>query len=287
MKPPSYTYVAVDSVDAVLSELAQPGTVVLAGGQSLVALMNARQAHPQRLVDINAVHELDFVRIEDTSVRIGALTRIRAIERNAELARALPVLADASARIAYPAVRNRGTVGGNIAFADPDGTLPTVMLALDADLVVRGDQPREVAAREFFRGSHSTALGTGELLTEIRIPLIDGAGTAFAEVCPRTRGWSLVNAAARIVLDGNGTFGAVAVAVGGVQDVPVRATRVEAALAGRRPTAEAIAEAVRAGAGDLDAARSDDRAGADYRRHLGQVLLRRVLGRAVERAWEA
>jgi carbon-monoxide dehydrogenase medium subunit len=287
MKPPSYTYVAVDSVDDVLTELAEPGTVVLAGGQSLVALMNARQARPARLVDINRVRDLDVIEVDGDTLRIGALTRIRDVERNADIARVLPVLAEAAGRIAYPAVRNRATVGGNLAFADRDGTLPTVMLALDARIVVRGEQAREIAARDFFRGDHATALGPRELLTEVHVPLVDGAGSAFEEVCPRVRGWSLVNAAARVAVAGGGSVESVAVAVGGIADVPVRAQQVEAALTGRQPTADAVDEAVRAGADDFDGARSDDRAGAAYRQHLAAVVVRRALRRAIEQAWEA
>lgn len=282
MKPPSFSYVAASDVEEALSHVAEPGSAVLAGGQSLVALMNARRARPRRLVDINGVGELDFVTVADGILRIGAMTRIRALERDAEIAERAPILADAAARIAFPAVRNRGTVGGNLAFADPDGTLPAVMTALDARLVIRGREERQVAAGDFFRGAHETAIAAGELLTGVEVPLENGGG-GFAEICPRARGWSLVSAAAMVSLAEDGTVERARLAIGGVGDVPVRMAVAEAALTGREATRQAAWEAAWEGAAALDP-RSDDRAAAEYRRRLAAVAARRALEQAMGRA---
>jgi carbon-monoxide dehydrogenase medium subunit len=277
MKPAAFEYFRPQSLGEALSVLAEHGgdAKPLAGGQSLIPAMNFRLATPSVLVDLNAVGELSYIRDDSGDVRIGGMTRQRAVERSALVSARVPLMAETMPYIAHPAIRNRGTIGGSLAHADPAAELPAVMLALKARLMVSSQSgTREVPADEFFVGLFSTAIQTGELLTEIRIPPPRArSGFAFQELSRRHGDFALVGqcAEARIAL----------VSVG---DTPMLAVQAAMALTGQKPSAAAIHAAGDAAASrDIDPS-SDIHASARYRRHLASVLTRRALERAFERA---
>jgi carbon-monoxide dehydrogenase medium subunit len=287
VKPPNFKYVVAHGVEEALTLLEEYGDEarVLAGGQSLVQLMNARAVTPGVLVDVNPVVELDRVDSDNGTLRVGALTRTAAVEGDADVAGRFPVFAEAASRVGHLAVRNRGTVGGNLAHADPAANLPPVMLALDAVFVVRSnDGERAIPAADFFLGPYQTVLAPTELLTEVRLPgLPAGAGSAFLEVSRRGRGWGLAGVAAAVVLDAEGRIADARLGLSGVGPTAVRARDAEDALRWEQPTEEAWGEAARAVVGALEEAPSDIHASAGYRRHLAGVLVRRALAGAASR----
>lgn len=267
----------------LLTELG-PEARVLAGGQSLVPMMNFRVAQPAHLVDINPVVELDYLQAEDGRLAIGARTRQSALERSPEVAARAPLLVEAVRHMAFPTVRHRGTVGGSLAHADPAGELAAAVLALDGELVVTGpDGSRTVPAAEFFRGPFETAVGPQELLTEIRVGTWPaGTGHAFLEFARTYHAFAVVGAAALVHLDG-GQVARAAVSLCGVAGTPVRATAAEERLVGGAPTPEALEEAATAAAAGLDPP-SDVQGSGAYRCKLARVFVRRALRLAVERA---
>ncbi len=288
MKPPSFRYFAARSADEAVGLLAEhgAGARVLAGGQSLVQEMNARRVAPEVLVDVNPAAELAFVRQENGTLSIGALTRTSQVESDATLDGSLTGLREAAARVGHVAVRNRGTVGGNLAHADPAANLPPVMLALDAEVVARGSGgDRSISAANFFLGPHRTALAPAELLTEVRLPLPpEGAGSAFIEVSRRDRGWGIAGAAAVVALDREGGISDARIGLSGVGPTAVRARPAEEVVIGERPSAELWKAAAGAAAAALDAPPSDVHASGRYRRHLAGVLVARALAAAADRA---
>jgi carbon-monoxide dehydrogenase medium subunit len=290
LKPAPFDYVAPRTVEEAVDHLARHGADarVLAGGQSLVRLMNTRLATPAVIVDINRIDGLDAISAENGSVRIGAMARQRAAELS-ELVRAdAPLLAEAGAHVAHPSVRRRGTVVGSVAFADPAAELPAALLALDGEAVVAGpDGERTVAAADLFAGAFETSLRDGEMIAAIRVPRSTGAraGSAWVEVARRQGDLPVCGAGAVVTLDGSGAVAAARVALCGVGATPVRATAVEEALAGAQPTGEAIAAAAERAARDLDPP-SDPHGSAAFRRHLAVVMTRRSVQRAAERARE-
>jgi carbon-monoxide dehydrogenase medium subunit len=288
MKPASALYLRPRDVEEAVALLARhaDGGRVLAGGQSLVPMMNLRRVRPTALVDVSALGELDYVRPENGHLAIGALTRTRSVERDGAVAERLPLLREAAARVGHPAVRNRGTLGGNLANADPLADLPPVMVALDAELVARGSEgERVIAARDFFLGAGRTALKAGELLTEVRVPALPaGAGSAFLEVSRRGRGWGVAAVAAVVVLADDGTVLDARLALGCAGPAPIRALGAEAALRGQRPGPEAYGAAAQAARAEVTAPPSDVHGSAEYRRHLAGVLTTRALAAAVARA---
>jgi carbon-monoxide dehydrogenase medium subunit len=284
---PAFAYVAPASVDEALGLLAEHGedAKVLAGGQSLIPLLNYRLARPRVVVDVNAL-PLDGLGREDGRLRLGALTRHATLEESPEIARACPLLAEAAALIGNVRVRSLGTLGGSLAHADPAAELPLAMVALDAELTLASRRGRRaLAAREFFRGLLATALAVDELVTEVRVPALDGAGWAVEEVARRAGDFAMVAVAAVVGVDRRGRVESARVAVGGAGPVPVRVPAAEDALHGHEPAAERVARAaaaVRAGV----TPESDAFVSAAYRRHLAGVLARRALARAVARALE-
>jgi CO/xanthine dehydrogenase FAD-binding subunit len=289
VKPPNFRYVAAHGVEEALTLLEEYGDEarVLAGGQSLVQLMNARAVTPGVLVDVNPVVELDHVYSHNGTLRVGAMTRTAAVEGDADVAGRFPVFAEAASRVGHLAVRNRGTVGGNVAHADPAANLPPVMLALDAEFVARSKDggERAISAADFFLGPHRTVLAATELLTEVRLPgLPAGAGSAFLEISRRGRGWGLAGVAAAVVLDAEGRVADARIGLSGVGPTAVRARDAEDALRGEQATEEAWGEAARAVEGALEEAPSDIHASAGYRRRLAGVLVRRALAVAASRA---
>jgi CO/xanthine dehydrogenase FAD-binding subunit len=243
---------------------------VLAGGQSLVPLMNFRVAQPAHLVDINYVDELDYIRLDDGWLAIGARTRQAAAERSEDVARAAPLVTEALRHVAHPPVRHRGTVVGSVVHADPAAELPAVVLALDGEIVLRGpDGERRVAAGEFFTGALMTAKRPGELVTEIRVPAAAGGGDGHAvvEFSRRHADFAVAGAA----VSGG------AIALFGVADTPVRATEAERLLAG---DAGASAGDVAAAATDGLTPNEDVHGGGAYRRRVARACVERALARA-------
>jgi carbon-monoxide dehydrogenase medium subunit len=283
VKPPAFAYAAPTEVAEAVDLLAADGARVLAGGQSLVPLMSARQEHPAALVDVNRLSALADLELVG-GVVAGAIVRADRLARDPGVRTSLPVLADAAARVGHPAVRNRGTVGGNLAFADPANNLPVVALALDAELSVRSAHgERTVAAADFFRAAYTTALEPDELLCAVRFPgLPDGAGSAYYEVSARSRGWGLAGAAAALWLDGDGRIAGARIALGGVGDVPVRVDTQ--ALIGAEPGDEAFAAAGAAARDAVAEPRTDLHASGEHRRHLAGVVVERALRAASARA---
>ena len=253
--------------------------------------MNFRLARPAALVDLNRVGELSYIRSERDgrgggATAIGAMTRQRAVERSELVARAAPLLAEAMPSIAHPQIRNRGTVGGSIAHADPSAELPAVMLALEARFRARSATgERSVPASEFFKGLLETALQPGELLVEIAVPpLLPRSGTAFLELARRHGDYALVGVAAVVTLDARGRCTAARITFLSVGDGPVLATEAGKTLAGQALSEELLRAAADAAATrDVDPP-SDIHASAAYRRQLVAVLTRRALARAFERA---
>src|SRR5262245_47888744 len=286
MKPPRFDYVAPQKLDEVLAVLAQHGdrARVLAGGQSLIPLLNFRLARPEMLVDVNRVGELAYIRASDTGVAIGALTRQHALERS-ELVRArVPVVAEACRLIGHLPIRHRGTVGGSLAHADPASELPAVMVALEAELLVVDKAGRRaVAAGEFFTGILTTSLRPGELLSEIRVrALPPRTGGAFLEIARRAGDFALVGVAALVTLDEAGRTAQARLALCGAGPTPVRARQAEQALAGERPEGRVLDEAAELAAAATDPP-SDVHASAAFRKKLARHVARQAGDLAAQR----
>lgn len=287
MKPPVVQYArAVDVKDAV-ALLAEhgPDAKLLAGGQSLIPLMNFRLARPSVLIDINRVTELDYIRAENGHLAIGAMTRQRTVETSAVAADAVPMLRSALRHVGHVTNRNRGTVGGSVAHADPAAELPAVVAALGGELVLTGPNgTRTVGADDFFVSTFTAAMEPDELLTEIRLPRLPaGTGVAVEELARRHGDFAIVAVMAAVRLAADGTVELVRLAASGVDSVPVRLRAAEAVVAGQRPTAEAVREAAATAPGVISPT-GDVHAPASYRREMAQVLVRRALLAAIGRA---
>jgi len=291
VKPAPFDYFTPATVDEALALLGEHGgdAKPLAGGQSLIPAMNFRLARPAVLVDLNRIAALAYVRAESGGLAVGAMTRQRAVERSDVVARAAPLLAETMPSIAHPQIRNRGTVGGSIAHADPSAELPAVTLALDARFrAKRAGAERAIPAGEFFKGMLETALAPGELLVEIAVPPLPArSGTAFLEMARRHGDYALVGVAAVVTLDPRGRCAAARLGLLSVGDGPVLATEAAKLLVGQAPSEELLRAA-----GDAAATRdvdppSDIHASAAYRRQLVAVLTRRALARAFARAKQA
>lgn len=280
MKPPPFDYAAPASADEALSLLADDpeDTKVLAGGQSLVPLLNFRLARPARLVDLNGVGELSYLRRSDGVLRIGAMTRQSTLERSAIVAARWPLLHQAIRLVAHPQVRNRGTVGGSAAHADPSAELPVALTALDARFHVRSaDATRVVDARDFFLQPLMSAVEPGEMLVEVEVPPLDpGAGTAFVEFARRHGDFALGGAAVIIEREDDGRCRRAAIALLSAGPTPLRATEAEAALAGAVVDEDTAAEAAAVAVRDLRPT-GDLHGGTEYRRGLIETLIRRAL----------
>jgi len=292
VKPPTFDYLAPTSLDETLAILAELGehAKVLAGGQSLVPLLNFRLVRPRHLVDLNGVGGLAGIREDDGHLVIGAMTRQRAVETSVLVRQRCPLLAEAMPEIGHVQIRNRGTFGGSLAHADPAAELPAVVAALEGELVVRSARGRRVLGPEqFFLGYLTTAIGPGELLVEVRLPVTPArTGCAFLEVSRRHGDFALVGVAATITLDEAGVCTATALALTGVGPTPVVAREAVRALVGVKPSGAAFDEVGRRVSATLRPD-NDLHASSEYRQHVGGVLARRALARAAERAtaWTA
>ncbi len=284
MKPAAFEYVRADSVDRALSALeANAEARVLAGGQSLIAMMNLRLAKPDCLVDINRLAELDYIRAEGNELAIGALTRHTAAATSPEVAEYCPLLRAAYNHIAHRAVRNRGTVGGNLCHADPASENPAVAIASGATLVLRSaGGERRVAAEDFFVGLYETAAEQNELLTEIRYPKApQGQGWSFQETSTRQGDFALVGIAASVDTAA-GVCTDVRVVAVGIAEHATRLTAAEAAVRGSEIDETSLKAAGNAAREEVDPP-SDFHADAEYRRDLVFALTKRALAEAHDR----
>jgi carbon-monoxide dehydrogenase medium subunit len=284
MKPPLFDYRSPSSLDEALalrSEYSED-SVVLAGGQSLMPMLNLRLARPEVLIDLGRVAELAGIRELDGGVSLGAMTRQRTAERSDLIRERAPLLQQALVHVGHPTIRNRGTVGGSLAHADPAAELPAVFVALDAELVARSATgERTIAAEHFGVGFMTTALAPDELLVEVRIPpAARTLGTAFVEIARRHGDFALVGVAAAIALDGEGVIIDARLVFTGVAGLPVRAREAEASLRGTSAGSAAFAAAAGLVATELEP-RTDDHATGEYRRRVAGVLARRALEEAM------
>jgi carbon-monoxide dehydrogenase medium subunit len=290
MKPAPFQYFQPHSLDEALALLAEYGGEArpLAGGQSLIPAMNFRLATPAVLVDLNEIPDLAYIRNGTRGVRLGGMTRQRDLERSSLVREQAPLLSETMPYIAHPAIRNRGTVGGSLAHADPAAELPAVMLALDARFDISSKVGmREITADEFFIGLFTTALNPGELLTEIRIPRAPKRmGVGFQEISRRHGDFALAGVATAVVVDDVGRCAGARISLLSVGDRPVLAEHAAKVLIGQMPSGEAIRAAAEAATRDIDPP-GDIHASGRYRRSLANVLTRRVLARAFDRARSA
>jgi carbon-monoxide dehydrogenase medium subunit len=286
MQVPAYVeYEKATSVEHAIALLARfgPEARILAGGHSLIPMMKLRLAQPETLIDINGLGELDYIRVTEGELRIGALTRHAQLLDSAVAGEHFAILHDAEKVIADPIVRNWGTVGGSICQADPSEDLSGTFAALKASMIIQGQGgSRSVPAREFFTGPYETVVAPGELLTEIRIAIRPGGGSAYEKVGRRVGDWPVGAAAAAIWLAGD-TIAEAGIGLTAVGARNFAAAEAEDMLRGEPPTEASLARA-----GELAAEHcrptSDQRGPADYKRHLARELTRRALRRALNRA---
>lgn len=288
MKPASFEYADPETVEEALKLLHTfgPDAKVLAGGQSLVPMMNFRLVRPRQIVDINRIASLEYIRSgRDDGLAIGAMTRHAALERSPEVRARAPLVAEAIPHIGHIAIRNRGTIGGSLAHADPAAELPAIVVALDATLVIgTAHGKRTSTAADFFRGYLSTSLEPSELLLEIQIPSpAPRTGTAFLEVSRRHGDFALAGVAVSVTLDKGGACTAAAVVGTGIGPGPVRLTAAENVLKGERPNPGLLERACSAAQASVSPD-ADLHASAEYRKHVTGVLTRRALALAVQRA---
>jgi carbon-monoxide dehydrogenase medium subunit len=279
VKPAPFAYAKAKSLDHAIELLAHPDgeARLLAGGQSLIATLNMRLSAPKLLIDLNGVGGLAGITVKNGTVEIGTLTRHAEAERSTDIARHAPLIALAMPHIGHVAIRNRGTLGGSIAFADPAAELPACLVALGGEVEIAGPKgKRTVQADDFFKGLFETALGPNDILTTIRVPAATkDTRVGFAEFARRHGDYAMVGLAAGAKATGKGLFD-VHLAYFGVGDTPLRARKAEAALAGG-----SVDDAVKALAADLDPS-GDVQATAATKLHLAGVLIRRVAKQLME-----
>lgn len=287
MKPPPFAYAAPETLEAALALLAEHGddAKLLAGGQSLVPLLNFRLARPSLLIDLNRLSDLDFVRRDAAGgLALGALVRHRRLERDPLIAEAAPLLRGAAPHIAHPQIRNRGTLGGSLAHADSRAELPAVMVALEARFrLQRAGGERWIEARDFFLGLLTSDLAADEILTEVSLPpLAPRTGWAFLEVARRHGDYGQAGVAARVQLSEDGTCRQARLVYLSAGGSPLLAERAAALLEGQGPSADLFAAAADEAGREVEP--TDDMHGTvAYKRHLARVLTVRALNQAVAR----
>ena len=283
MKAAPFEYSRATDIDEACRWLAaDDGARVIAGGQTLVPMMAMRLARPTRLIDINHILDLSYIRDADGAVVIGAVTRQCAMERDTLVAAKLPLLARAIPHIGHAATRARGTIGGSIAHADPAAELPLVSVTLGATLLYRQDgATHEIPAADFHVGPMITSLPDGACLTAIRFPVWQGrVGTGFHEVNARASDFAFASAAAQVALDADGKIARIALGIGGVTDFAIRLAGVETQLTGTKVEPDAVRDAVRAALESVDAM-DDLQASAAYRRRTAAALAARAVADAI------
>ena len=289
MKPAPFDYFAPQSLDEALSLLAEHGdeAKLLAGGQSLIPVMNFRLAAPTVLIDLNNVPSLDYVRANG-NLHIGAMTRQRTLERNATIAQHAPLITQTMPLVAHAQIRNRGTLGGSLAHADPAGELPVIAVALEARFKLQSQRgERWVEAADFFESLFTTSLEDDEILTEVVFPsLKPRTGYAFQELARRHGDYAQAGVAAVVTLAGNGTCDDVRLVFLNVGDVPMVAHDAMGMLRGERLSDEVIAAAAQHAAKNEIEPAGDVHGSAEYKRHLAGVLAKRALRDAVQQIGE-
>ena len=287
MKPAPFAYLSPASVDEAVALLNdyRDSAKLLAGGQSLLPMMNFRLARPAYIIDLNRVQGLDYIIERDDTLRIGAMTRHRHLERSDLVAQHYPLLHEAVAYIGHTAIRNRGTIGGSLAHADPAAELPAILLAYGGSVMAQGPSgTREVMADDLFLTYFTTALASDEILTEIRLPRWPvRTGWCFLEESRRHGDFAMVGVAALVTLDAAGHCSRVAVTITGVGGVPYNVQQATSILLGNPVTTDLIRELAQLVATAVEP-ESDIHASAEFRRHLSAVLTQRALTVAVERA---
>ena len=285
MKPPPFDYIRAASAQEALAALAEHGDEArpLAGGQSLVPMMNLRLARPSVLIDINAL-DLRGIELEDERLSLGALVRHAELLRHGRAAMRAPVIAEAAGCIAHPTIRERGTIGGSLAHADPTAELPALAMLLDGEIEVRSlASSRLVPASDFFRGAFATSLESEELVVAVHLRLPSRRwGACFREASEREGDYALAASGARIELSGD-VIARAAIVLSGARSMPVRASGAESLLAGERPGTE-LSRAAASAAVEGVGAYGDIRASAAYRRHLLSVLVEDAVRTAAARA---
>jgi carbon-monoxide dehydrogenase medium subunit len=289
MKPAPFDYFAPDSIEEALSHLAQHGydAKPLAGGQSLIPMMNFRLAQPAVLIDLNKIPNLAFIRPDQNGgLLIGAMTRHAQVEQDRLVAERAPLIHETMPKIATPQIRSRGTFGGSISHADPSAELVAVSVVLDGRFHLRSQSgERWLPAKNFFIGIYTTNAEPEELLTEISIPTIPShAGWAMMEVTRRTHDFALVGVAVLVNLDQNQRCQSARIGLFSVGDVPMEAPRAVEVLIGQLPTAEVLRAAAEIASKEYIDPSSDIHATAAYRRYLAKTLTQRALEKAFERA---
>ena len=287
MFPANFGYVAARSVEEALQLIAKHGEdgKLLAGGHSLIPAMKLRLQSPQILIDLGTVPGLRGVRTEGNQLVIGALTVHADLASSDLIGKHVPGLADAASVIGDMQVRNRGTIGGSVAHADPAADLPVILTALNASFIVQSSSAqRAIAADDFFTDFYTTAMGANEILTEIRVPIpAPGTGTAYAKLPHPASGYVVVSAGALITRQRSGACMAARVSIGGLGSGPVRAIATEMELQGKPLTPQLIAAAAVKAAEETDPV-EDSYAGADYKRHVATVYARKAIEAAVARS---
>lgn len=284
MKPAPFDYFLAPDIDAAVEALASArgDAKLIAGGQSLVPMLNFRLLRPSLLVDINGITDLAYIRDSGTDIRIGATTRHRELKDSGLIARELPVVREAMHHVAHLAIRNRGTIGGSLSHADPAAELPMLSLLLNAELEIASPSGRRtIAASEFFLGALTNALEDNDMLVEVRLPkLAPRTGWAFEEVARRSGDFAMACVAVLITKAG-GAVGDIRIAMTGIAQTPLRAHAAEKLLTGKSLTDLDIQNVISAVRGAVEPS-SDLHASADYRRHV----IGKIAERAIKRAWE-
>lgn len=287
MIPAAFDYHRAASLDDAVALLARYGddAKVLSGGMSLLPVLKLRLGAFGHLVDIGRIPGLEYVREEGGFVKIGAGTRQATLERDEIVASRLPILADAVPLIADPLVRNRGTIGGNVANGDPGNDEPAIMIALGATFAVRGAKgERTIAANQFYQGVYTTALAPGEILTEIRIPVPPArSGGAYVKLKRKVGDFAAAAAAVQLTLDGRGSVERVTIALTNAGPTPLESAEAARSLLGRAADDKAIAEAARLAAAKTSPT-ADRRGSVEYKREMARVMTARALAKALARA---
>lgn len=287
MKPPPFDYMRAGSVDEALEVLGSAAgeAKILAGGQSLVPLLSFRLARPEILIDINEITDLAGLTVESDTLRVGAMMRQRDVELSPQVADMVPLLVAALGYVGHVTIRNRGTIGGSLAHADPAAELPLVAVTLGAEMVLRRDgQTRAVPADEFFVGPLMTALEPDELLVEILFPRQSaGTGVRVEELARRSGDFAIATVAAAITLSSDGSVKTARIGVGGVEARPLRLRDVESLLVGRSPNSVVVTEVSEAARSAVEPI-EDIHGTADYRREITRVLTQRAVEAAVSQS---
>jgi aerobic carbon-monoxide dehydrogenase medium subunit len=287
MIPANFDYEAPNTLEEAIGMLHKFGedAKILSGGHSLIPMMKLRFANPTHLIDINGIPGLSHIQEEDGILKIGALTREAELEHSDLLKSKFPIFGDVTHQIADPQVRNRGTLGGNLAHGDAANDHPAVMMALRATVIITGTEGnRSVPIDEFFYGFYTTALQHGEILTEIQIPMPpDGTGSAYHKLERKVGDYATAGVGVQITLDNNGICTAAGIGLTNVNPLPMRAERSENALIGQKLTDETIAQAAKFASEDCNPS-ADLRGNEEYKRAMVAVLVKRMIHKAAERA---